>query len=74
MPWWISAIGLGLRLLGLASWAEGLYARWQAKRQGREEQRAADVEAEAATLALERDALVQTASKSTSDALRDGTF
>lgn len=62
MPWWLSAIALGLRLLGLASWAEGLYARWQAKREGIAQQRADDNAQALAVVTRERDALMEAGS------------
>lgn len=42
MPWWLGIVFYGLRAVGWVIGIPGMIARFLAKRQGREEQRAAD--------------------------------
>lgn len=53
MPSWLTLVSAGLKLLGLADIAERAVERWQARRDGRTQQHAADVQAENATLRAE---------------------
>lgn len=42
MPWWLGIVFYGLRAVGWVIGIPGMIARWQAKRQGEAQQRAAD--------------------------------
>lgn len=53
MPSWLTLVSAGLKLLGLADVAERAIERWQARQDGRAQQRAADVQAENTTLRAE---------------------
>lgn len=45
MPWWVSLVGLALKALGFLGWAKALFDRYEAKQEGKKEQRQADLEA-----------------------------
>lgn len=56
MPWWVSAISLGLKLMGLTSWAEGLLTQYEAKQQGKRDQAALDTASTLQTVEREQEA------------------